>query len=66
MPLSPATQPDPRQQYEALLREVLDSAHELIVRAGATDPELACTIDDSKIHSLIQQLRDNFGPEVPR
>jgi hypothetical protein len=66
MPLSPATQPDPRQQYESLLNEVLDTAHDLIRDAGQTDPELASTIDDSKIHTLVQHLRDNFGPEVPR
>jgi hypothetical protein len=58
--------PDPRQQYESLLNDVLDEAHKLLLEATETDPALTGTIDDSRLHRLIRNLRDNFGPEVPR
>lgn len=51
--------PDPRQQYEALLNAVLDEVHSLVEHA-----EQPWKMDDSKVHVLVQRLRDEFGPEV--
>lgn len=59
-----AAQQEARTKYEALLNEVLDAVHEVINVAGETDPALADTVDDSKVHGLLQRLRDEFGPEV--
>jgi len=61
MPPTMVPPPTPRQQYEALLREVVDEVHRLLMPFATT-----ALVDDSAVHELIQQLRDNFGPEVPR
>lgn len=62
MPLTPAAQPDPRQQYEALLDDVLHEVHILTTPPRDGDPPP----DDSEIHVLLQRLKNEFGPEVPR
>lgn len=49
-----------RLKYEALLNSVLDEVHSLVDIATETDPALTGTIDDSKIHVLVQRLRDEF------
>lgn len=65
MPLFPPNPPPTRrEQYERLLGEVLYEVHALITEFGGQRMEsLSLPPDDSKIHELIQRLRDEFGPE---
>lgn len=58
MPMMPAL-PSPQQQYESVLDDVLKEVHALIRPAQGQ-----YLIDDSKVHSLLQHLRDNYGPEA--
>jgi len=50
-----------RDEYERLLNEVINTTHALITRAKKT----GAVPDDSRIHDLVRELRDEFGPEVP-
>jgi hypothetical protein len=61
MPMIP-TPPNSRQRYESLLNEVLDEVHKIAIRAQ----KHGVFVDDSRAHELVRNLRDNFGPEVPR
>lgn len=60
MPFFPP-QPPPtrREQYEKLLGEVLYEVHALVQPCSQT-----MYLDDSKVHTLVQRLKDEFGPEV--
>lgn len=57
-----AEQEEARAKYEALLDDVIHEVHRLTTPPRDGDP----APDDSEVHVLLQRLRDEFGPEVPR